>query len=210
MGYQALLKDLGLDVPLRVWTDSSAAICICQRQGLGKVRHLDTQTLRTQQAVRAGKIDLRKFDGDKNPADLLTKHSISETRLEMLVKIFGCRYMDGRAASAPKERKVASSKFTLADAAKELNAAQAKEEIVFPHVRWSADELERRHPSQSVPEDEGLEDSHEREADRADATLQRGLRIARSIREEMSKVGRTKHMTDEPSRCEMTLRLRRS
>ena len=209
LGYQALLKDLGLDVPLRVWTDSSAAIGICQRQGLGKVRHLDTQTLWIQQAVRAGKIDLRKIDGDKNPADLLTKHSISEARLEMLVKIFGCRYMDGRAASAPKERKVASSKFTLADAAKELNTAQAEEEIVLPHVRWPADELERRHPSQSVPEDEGLDDGHEREADRADATLQRGLRIARSIREEMSKVGRTKHMTDEPSHCEMTLRPRR-
>ena len=90
-----------------------------------------------------------------------------------------------------------------------MNTAQAEEEIVLPHVRWSADELERRHPSQSVPEDEGLDDGHEREADRADATLQRGLRIARSIREEMSKVGRTKHMTDEPSHCDTTPRPRR-
>ena len=29
LGYQALLRDLGVDVPLRVWTDSSAAIGIC-------------------------------------------------------------------------------------------------------------------------------------------------------------------------------------
>ena len=35
LGHQALLKDLGLDVPLRLWTDSSAAIGICSRQGLG-------------------------------------------------------------------------------------------------------------------------------------------------------------------------------
>ena len=45
LGYQALLEDLGVKVPLRVWTDSSAAIGICSRQGLGKMRHLDTYTL---------------------------------------------------------------------------------------------------------------------------------------------------------------------
>ena len=59
LGYQSLLKDLGQELPVRVWTDSSAAIGICSRQGLGKVRHLDTHTLWVQQAVRAGRIDLR-------------------------------------------------------------------------------------------------------------------------------------------------------
>ena len=44
LGYQALLKDVGIELPLRVWTDSSAAIGICSRQGLGKLRHLDTHT----------------------------------------------------------------------------------------------------------------------------------------------------------------------
>ena len=88
LGYHALLKNLGIEVPLRVWTESTAAIGICQRQGLGKVRHLDGQTLWIQQAVRAGKIDLRKIDGNKNAVDLLTKQSISEALLEMLVKIF--------------------------------------------------------------------------------------------------------------------------
>ena len=56
---------------------------------------------------------------------------------------------------------------------------------MLPHVRCPADELGRKHPSLSVPEDEGLEDGHEREADRADETLQLGLGIARNIREEM-------------------------
>ena len=45
LGYQALLEDLGIKAPLRVWTDSSAAIGICSRQGLGKMRRLDTHTL---------------------------------------------------------------------------------------------------------------------------------------------------------------------
>ena len=44
LGYQSLIGDLGLSLPLRMWTDSSAAIGICSRQGLGKLRHLDTHT----------------------------------------------------------------------------------------------------------------------------------------------------------------------
>ena len=121
----------------------------------------------------------------------------------MRVKVFGCRYAEGRAASAPKERKGASSKFTFADAAKELNTAvpsQADDEVVLPHVRWSAEELEQKHPSCSVPDDASPEDGCEREVDRTDATLQRGLRIAKSIQEEMLRLGRTKHM-NEPNHC---------
>ena len=81
LGYQALLRDAGVELPLRVWTDSSAAIGICNRQGLGKLRHLDTPTLWIQQAVRTKRVNLRKVDGEKNPADILTKHSISRQRL---------------------------------------------------------------------------------------------------------------------------------
>ena len=68
LGYQSLLRDLGIQVGLRVWTDSSAAIGICSRQGLGKLRHLDTHTLWVQQAVRSRRVDLRKIAGEVNPA----------------------------------------------------------------------------------------------------------------------------------------------
>ena len=95
LGYQALLNDIGVALPLRVWTDSSAAIGICSRQGLGKLRHLDTHTLWIQQAVRTRRLDLKKVPGEQNPADLLTKHSNSRQRLEDLVTLFGCRYMGG-------------------------------------------------------------------------------------------------------------------
>ena len=44
LGYKALLKDLGIDAHIRVGTDSSASIGICSRQGLGKLRHIDTHT----------------------------------------------------------------------------------------------------------------------------------------------------------------------
>ena len=51
-GYQALLDDLGVQLPIRVWTDSSATIGICSRQGFGKLRHVDTKSIWVQQRVR--------------------------------------------------------------------------------------------------------------------------------------------------------------
>jgi len=152
LGYQALLRDLGVDVPLRVWTDSSAAIGICNRQGLGKLRHLDTHTLWIQQAVRTGKVDLRKVLGEENPADLLTKHSLSRQRLEGLVTLFGCKYLGGRAATAPQVRKGESSRFTMADAdpsdLQDDEVAEMHEETspCMPHLMYSAAELDKRSP----------------------------------------------------------------
>ncbi len=88
LGYQSFLQDLGIHVGLRVWTDSSAAIGICTRQGLGKLRHLDTHTLWVQQAVRSKRVDLRKVAGEVNLADLFTKHSLTRERLIGLTELF--------------------------------------------------------------------------------------------------------------------------
>ena len=138
LGYQALLEDLGIKAPLRVWTDSSAAIGICSRQGLGKMRHLDTHTLWIQQAVRSKRIDLRKVLGEENPADLLTKHSSSQAKLEYLVTLFGCRYSDGRPSSAPMLRRGVSTKVTMAQAAGDVRAVTGGNAQDFNHVppRW--------------------------------------------------------------------------
>ncbi len=185
LGYQALLKDLGVDVPLRVWTDSSAAIGICNRQGLGKLRHLDTHTRLIQQAVRTGNVDLRKVLGEENPADLLTKHSLSRARLEGLVTICGCTYLGGRAGSAPQVRKGESTRFTMADAEPgELDSddvvATAQEETspspCMPHLMYSAAELDARYPPLVAPPDDGLADVAD---DRKDGAYQHGLKRGR-------------------------------
>ena len=49
LGYQALLGDFGVALPLRLWMDSTATIGMCGRQGLGKLRHIDTQYLWLQE-----------------------------------------------------------------------------------------------------------------------------------------------------------------
>ena len=105
LGYQALLRDLGVQMPIRVWTDSSATMGICSRQGLGKLRHVDTRSLWVQQRVRDGTLELRKVRGEVNPADVFTKHLSSEERVKSLLGLFGCRFASGRAAEAPALRR---------------------------------------------------------------------------------------------------------
>ena len=101
LGMQALYKDIGLNLPIRVWTDSSAAIGIGGRQGLGKLRHLECHSLWVQQRLRRREFKLLKVAGEANPADLFTKHLESQAKLDQLVELFGCRFMGGRASSAP-------------------------------------------------------------------------------------------------------------
>ena len=111
LGQQSLFADLGVPLDVRVWTDSSAAIGICSRQGLGKLRHIDTQALWIQEKVRTRQIILKKVKGDVNPADLLTKHLGSKDKVDQLVDLYGCVFMSGRAKSAPlMKRRDASEK----------------------------------------------------------------------------------------------------
>ena len=206
LGYQALLRDVGVELPLRVWTDSSAAIGICSRQGLGKLRHLDTHTLWIQQAVRTKRIHLRKVDGECNPADVLTKHSLSRQRLGSLVTLYGCKYLSGRAESAPLVKQGSSSRMTMAQADCELaNVEEGQVEgygngadenhttchgsaaPVMPHVTLAQEELDRLHPSIVAPEDENLDDPSN---DLHDAVYQKGLVVAEEIRSETSLQGR--------------------
>jgi len=101
LGHQSLLRDMGLVVPVCVWTDSSAALGIATRSGLGKLRHLETHTLWVQEKVRTGAIAVRKVAGEVNPADLFTKHLPSKDKIHQLTALFGCEYREGRATTAP-------------------------------------------------------------------------------------------------------------
>ena len=208
LGYQALLKDLGVSVPLRVWTDSSAAIGICSRQGLGKLRHLDTHTLWVQQAVRSRRFELKKVLGEENPADLFTKHSLSKERLEKLVELFDCQFREGRAASAPAMRTGASDKQTIADAdrpgkarSKPLSGDSALSTVRagqcgpwMPHNELDNKELDLAYPSLEAVEELELDDLTRLEDDLLYGV---GMKIVQAILDEMSVNGRTRRATPE-------------
>ncbi len=171
---------------LRVWTDSSAAIGICSRQGLGKLRHLDTHTLWIQQAVRSRRVDLRKVAGEVNPADLFTKHSLTRERLIGLTKLLELEFRGGRAASAPHTRDTAGTKTTLAEAlaVSEGHASKGELDPVMPHREHNAEELDRIYPPIEAVENVELEEPED------DPLLLKGYEIAKEIVAQASSFGR--------------------
>jgi hypothetical protein len=165
LGYISLLKDFGVALPMRVWTDSSASKGICGRQGLGKVRHLDTQDLWVQQRVRRGDFILLKIDGERNAGDLFTKASLSRYRIEALLELLGCVYRNGRPEAAPALRQSTSrgpvaetTKARWADDEEEdCKAAYDSRELAkflrkkgLPH--WSWEEHSAVEPTAEFPE----------------------------------------------------------
>merc|ERR1712122_7442 len=74
LGLRSLAIDLGLTVSIQVYADSAAAIGICRRSGIGRVRHLATAQLWVQERIRVGEVALFKVPGGANSADMLTKH----------------------------------------------------------------------------------------------------------------------------------------
>ncbi len=203
LGYRSLLRDLGHELPLRVWTDSSAALGICSRQGLGKLRHLDTHTLWVQQAVRTKQVDLRKIDGAVNPADLFTKHSLTRERMIALTRLFDAEYRGGRAASAAQVRKGVSTRTTMAEADHDdhddhdhdcgtLAVHDTGSEPYMPHRAYSAERLDELHPSFEAPE---AVDADDPLAELEDPLLEHGMREAKEIMQEASEHGRRRRVS---------------
>jgi hypothetical protein len=184
LGFQSMMADLGVHLPLRLWTDSSAAMGICSRQDLGKLRHLDTHLLWIQQAVRGRRVDLRKIDGERNPADVFTKHMATRERLATMVDLLNCRYRDGRAASAPQMRTTETGKTTIADA----GFYNVENGPFMPHLEHNGEELDNLYPSMHAPQD--IIEDHEESWSSWDGIEARGLEIVESIKGRMLKHGR--------------------
>jgi hypothetical protein len=100
LGLQTIANDLGIPLNLVVLTDATAAIGICRRRGLGKVRHLATADLWMQDRIRKGDFQLLKVAGADNPADMLTKH-VDKPLLMKHCSALGLSFESGRAESAP-------------------------------------------------------------------------------------------------------------
>ena len=147
LGHQAIMSDYGVDMPVRLWSDSSAALGIAKRSGLGRIRHLDTNTLWLQEKVRTGAIEVRKVKGEENPADLFTKHLPSQEKVHNLVRLFGCEYRNGRAAAAPLLRPM--------DKIDQVNSLDNVD--VLPHLK-SSKLIDDLYPRMVAPDDLGDSD----------------------------------------------------
>ena len=100
MGMMSVARDLGISLQSHVYADSAAAIGICRRTGIGRVRHLAVAQLWVQERLRMGDFVLHKLPGAYNPADLMTKHLQRELADRHLQGMSIVR-VGGRAALAP-------------------------------------------------------------------------------------------------------------
>ena len=100
LGLKSIAADLGFSLHIKVHTDASAAIGMCRRRGLGKVRHLDVADLWAQEKVRTKAIELCKIAGVDNPADMMTKH-LDRATLDKHMSRVNMFSRDGRPACAP-------------------------------------------------------------------------------------------------------------
>ena len=61
LGVQSVAADLGYELSLRVWVDSTAARAVASRTGLGKVRHLEVRYLGFKRHSRGGAFKSRRW-----------------------------------------------------------------------------------------------------------------------------------------------------
>jgi hypothetical protein len=101
LGIQSVARDLGVELQPEVHADSSAAIGICRRSGIGKVRHLAVAQLWVQDLVRSKECRLFKVLGTENPADLMTK-PLPRTEIDGHLGRLGLSRATGRAETAPR------------------------------------------------------------------------------------------------------------
>ena len=97
----AYARDLGMAVSGEIYADSSAALGIAQRCGIGKVRHLRTQSLWVQEVRLTRRLAYHKVLGTKNPADILTKYVPAELLKRHLATLVTAA-VGGRADAAPE------------------------------------------------------------------------------------------------------------
>ena len=108
MGIQSVLTDFGVKVKIEIHFDATAAIGICKRQGLGRVRRIATADLWDQQRVRSKDLKLFKLPGTENPSDLMTKYKTAP-EASRFMSMLGIRRLDGRPALAPSRVPLSTS-----------------------------------------------------------------------------------------------------
>ena len=101
LGLRAVASDLGLGFDIELRADASAAIGICRRRGLGKVRHLHVADLWVQDRLRSQDFKLTKWPGQSNLADALTKY-LERKELSKHMDGMNIHAHEGRSQLAPQ------------------------------------------------------------------------------------------------------------
>jgi hypothetical protein len=69
----AILKELGEEIEVKIYSDSTAGISANSRLGLGKMKHIEVRYLFVQGLLRRNRMSLHKVGTDDNVSDIATK-----------------------------------------------------------------------------------------------------------------------------------------
>ena len=86
-----MIRDMDGQTEVVAWIDSSSALALSHKPGLGKAKHMQIQGLWIQDAVKPGRIGMRKVPGEHSCADLMTK-DLSTERMQYLMSLIGYRF----------------------------------------------------------------------------------------------------------------------
>ena len=73
LGIQSVAKDLVIACGMNRHLDATASMCLVNRRGLGKAKHVDKQNLWIQEASKSKGFVTKKVGTNVKPADLMTK-----------------------------------------------------------------------------------------------------------------------------------------
>ena len=127
--------------------DSSAALGVIERKGVGEIRHLDVGKLWIQELREEGGVTIKKVKGTANPADQLTKHLIPR-EVEKGLELCGMERREGRAKRTVR--------LQGGETGKTEGSTPKKESQKNKNVK--TDKTQRRRKRRSREEEEGRKD----------------------------------------------------
>ena len=108
LGVITLCEDVGIKTQARVHVDANAAKEIVEREGLGKVRHVEVDVLWLQEQQARARLPLHKCEGTWNPADLMT-NSLPRAGIQRHINFLGMVEAEGRSAKAAQLHAISTS-----------------------------------------------------------------------------------------------------
>ena len=93
---------MGQSTRMKVWLDSSAARGVFQRQGVGRIRHLEARSLWVQEGLKKKEFELEAVRSEENSADIGTK-ALNEAKLVRRRKDIGMMSQEKFSNLEPKD-----------------------------------------------------------------------------------------------------------
>ena len=96
---QTVVEEMGEKVTPEAYCDSSSAVAITVRRGLGRLRHLNVKRMWLQQEVREKRLTVSRVASAQNVSDLFTK-ALLGPRFRVLLDMIGLDVQPARSVNA--------------------------------------------------------------------------------------------------------------